>query len=398
MITVSRKPPKIALCDNRMQYRFTTDLTAGTLDVFLLIEPWYVPTNEVTGTEVLYPEVPGSVETELGEYLRTGLQSLRQFVFPEQGNVPWNARSLSSEYKLKIQECYTDESGDPVVNTTWLEDMYVVRGRIPKWKMPTFYAQYTSFMQWQSSTKQFLTFSPSEIVTTPTMVQKLYRLIDWEITAGDKIKLHLGVTFTDGSTATYEFAQESAALERYKVFEFAVGYSVLALGDWCATNHPGKTIRSYTVTAKVGATTVSETKTYTLDYSKHLGEHQFIFANSLAGYDTMLATGNTELNSEYQYEVVDQQSPGVLNLPKRKQLRVEDTNTFTCRTGYMSATMADYLAEFFLSNERYEIVGSSLIPIVLFDVKVLRKRDNENIFFAEFTYQHSVEQKVEVGS
>lgn len=397
MITVTKKPPVVALCDNTMLFEFTTDLQQGTEDVFILIQPWYEP-NNVLGEERIYPAVPGAADTNLSEYLRSGMYTLKQFVFPEQGNVPWNARTgLSKEYKIRIQECYTDESGNQIVTTSWLEELYVIRGRIPRWKWSTFYGQYNSFLEWITQTQSFLTLSPKTLITHTDQVQKLYLLIYWANQAGDKITLKLDITFTDATTATYTPAQESAAINMYQVLEFAVSYSVLGLANWAGTNHPGKTIAKYAVTAMVGETPVSETRTYIVDRKAYPGMHQFLFANSVGGYDTIMAVGNSELNSSFDYEVIDQQSQGVQALAEKKQLFVDNIDTITCRTGYMSKDMAEYMAEFFLSNERYEITGSNLIPVVLHNTKTLRIRDSENLYYAEFEYEHANNQKVEVG-
>ena len=284
-----------------------------------------------------------------------------------------------------------------MVTTSWLENRYVVRGKIPKWKWAAFYGQYTSFLDWISTAKAFLTFAPATQRTAVEQVQKLYLPVWWATQSGEKLKLKVDVTFTDGTTGTFTTAQETAELQRYTIIEFGVGYTLLNLPNWANTNHPGKTIYSYSVTALAGSTARSETRTYIVERNPRIGERQFIFANSVGGYDTLLAIGRSETNSEYMYDVVSQQSPGVQALAEKKQLFVNDTDVHTCRTGYFDAQSAEYLAEFFLSTERYEISGSNLIPVVLRNSKVLRKRDSENEYFAEFDYEHALNQKVEVG-
>lgn len=398
MITVTKKPPVIALCDNPMYFEFTTDLEAGTDGVFFLIEPWYTSGGLVTGTEALYPPVPGAADVDLSEYLRRDMFAIKQFVFPEQGNIPWNAKAgLIKEYKIKIQECWFDEDGDPVVVTSWLENRYVVRGKIPRWKKAAFYARWSSYLEWISTEKAFLTFAPKTLITKVDQMQKLFLPIWWETTSGERLKLKVDVLFTDGTNANFTTTQETGDLSRYTIIEFGVSYSLLNLSSWATTNHPGKTIAKYDVTALSGETAVSETRTYIMDYTKSLGKREFLFANSAGGYDTMVATGISELNAEYKYENANQQSPGVQNLPEKTQTFVDDSNTHTCRTGYINAAMAEYLAEFFISPERYEVEGSALIPIVLKDSKIMHKRDSENLFYAEFDYEYALNQKVEVG-
>lgn len=395
MITVTRKPPLVALCDNVMFFEFTTNLPEGTENVYFLIQPWYAINNEVLGTDILFPAVPGSAVTDLQEYLRNGLFALKQFVFPEQGHVPWNLRpALSKQYKLKIQEIYI-ENGQEMITTTWLEQRIVLRGKIPDWKKQAFYARYTSFLEWQNSSHSFLTFSPKTLITSPTQIQKLGLLVYWNCQTDEKLNLKVDVVFTDSTQDSFTTSQQSAVLARFSVVEFAVGYSILNLPDWSATNHPGKTIAQYSVTAMSGSTAVSETRTYLLDYRLHIGSHQFIFANSVGYYDTFLATGETELNSSFEYDNVNDCNLDLYASPEKFQFHVTSEHIHTCRSGFISAEMALYMAEFFESFERYEVIGSSLVPVVLFKNKILRARDNEHMFFIEFEYQHAVYQKVE---
>jgi len=395
MITVTKKPPVVALCDNVMFFEFTTNLPQETEGVYLLIQPWYSSNNEVLGTDILFPVVPGSAVTDLHEFLRNGLFAIKQFVFPEQGNAPWNLRpGLIREYKLKIQEIYTS-AGQEMVTTSWLEQRFVLRGKIPDWRKQAFYAQYGSFLEWINSTHSFLTFSPKTLVTAKEQVQKLGLLVYWSTQAGERLNLKIEVVFTDSTTANFISSQQSAVITRYAVVEFAVGYSVLNLGDWSVANHPGKTIAQYSVTAMSGSTAVSETRTYLLDCRSHIGNHQFIFANSAGYYDTFLATGETELNSKFEYDIVKDMSLNLSAYPQKFQFQVTSDHIHTCRSGFFDAGMAEYLSEFFESFERYEIIGSSLVPVVLFNTKILRKRDNENLFSVEFEYMHAVNQKIE---
>lgn len=395
MITVTKKSPVVALCDNPMLFEFTTDLPSGTDDMFILVQPWFSSDNTVAGEEKLFPPLPGAADVYLQEYLRTGLTSLKQFVFPEQGNAPWLSRNLIREYKLRIQECYMDD-GDPVVVTSWLEDRYVVRGKIPRWISAYFYSRWTSYWDWVVSQKAFLTFSPKTLYTRPEQMQKLYFMVYWANQAGEKLTLKLNIRFTDGTTADYAPAQETAEISRYEIYEFSVGPSVLGLINWAATNHPGKEIAGYRVTVMSGSTAVSETRSYILNHAVDAGI-EIIFANSAGGYDTLLAYGKNELQSEYDFENVDQQSPGVSNLPEKVQHYSGNKIVRTCRTGYISAEMAQYMPELFESKERYEVSGSALVPIVLLNAKVVTAKDNENLFYAEFEYEYALNQKVEVG-
>jgi hypothetical protein len=392
MITYSKKPPIVALCDNPMFFRLTTDLPVGSENIVLYVEPYYFLGNIYLGREVLYPAPMGSVDVDLGEYLRSGLQQTRQFHFPEQGNVPWTTRTgLFKQYKIRTNENW----GENLAQEGLLEQRYVIRGKIPAWKKGEFYARWTSLFEWISTAKAFLTFSSYIQVTTPEMVQKLYFLIYWSPQGNTQLSLQIGLQFTDGSTGTYVPNQQTSIISYMQIIEFSVGYTILNLSSYISSNYPGKTLSSYTITVMNSSTAVSETRTFVMDFNIHLAEHQFIFANSLAGYDTLLCTGISETVSEFEITNVDQQSPGTLALPEKKTAFVKATENITARTGYISAEKANYLSEFFESWEVYEIVGSNLYPLVFHDIKILRKKDSTNLFMAEFSYEYAINQTVE---
>jgi len=394
MITFNKKPPVVCLCDNPAFFRITTDLPSGTENIVIYIDPYYTTGNVLLGEELMYLAPEGTGEIELSEYLRKGLQATRQFVFPEQGNVSWSARSgLVKEYKIRTNE--TSGIEVPVTNVEWLEDRYVMRGKIPRWKKQSFYGRWNSFLQWISSDKAFLTFSPSTLITTPTMVQKLYFPVYWAPDAGTHLTLRIRLYFTDGTDDEYTPSQDTAEIGIYEVIEFSVGYSVLGLANLIATSFPGKKLDSYDVTVINVDVAVSQVKTYKMDYTAHEGERQFIFANSLPGYDTFLATGEGQLESEFEYDVVNQQSPGLSELPEKKTAFIKSVDIVKASTGYLSAEMAEYMAEMFESTEVYEIIGTNLYPVIFKNVRIRRKEDNSNLRYFDFEYEYANNQFVE---
>lgn len=395
MISFVKNPPNLALCDNVMRFEVATTLPANTEGGVSIEVTVFDADDAILGADLLYPSLPGSASTNLSEYIRSMMYSLQQFTFPEQGNIPWNPKTgLIKEYKVKCQEMYAD-APSPALTTIWLYYHYAVRGKIPYWKIQEFYAQYTSFSHWISSTKSFLTLSPKTLTTTPTMMQKLFLLIWWEPEATEKLNLKVNIGFTDGTTGSFVTTQQTGDLAQNTIIEFGVSYGLLGIESWVNTNHAGKKVAYYTVTAMYGEVVRSETRTYVMDYRSFVNAHLFIFANSVGGYDTLLARGVSELSSEFTYVNIFQFDFDTNLLQDRVQLSANSTDNHTCRTGYIDAPMADYLAEFFESFERYEVIGSKLVPVVLHDSKVIRRRDNENIFYAEFDYEHALNQVIE---
>jgi len=398
-VTITKKPPVVALCDNVMLFEFTTDLLQGTENVYLLVQPIYTDGEILTGTDKLYPEVPGSIQADLSEYLRSGLQSLKQFVYPEQGNAPWNDRTdLVKEYKIKVQECYTDGNGDEVIITsTPLENRFALRGKIPRWLKQKFYAENNNYLAHLINNKAFLTFAPKTRFTTTSMMQKLGFLVTWVPEAGEKLKLKIDLVFTDGSTASYTTTQESAVLSVYSLIEFSVGYAPLAIATYVDNNYPLKTVDSYSLTVMLGEVVKSEKRTFVIDRTSHKGDHCFIFANSAGYYDTWLAKGSSDLSSSFEYDVVNQQRVGVTNNQEEAVADVSSADVITCRSGYFNQEFAEYLAEFFESREIYEDMGTYLVPVVINNARILRKKDSETFYSVEFEYRPLNTHKVELG-
>ena len=397
-ITVTKKPPVVALCDNVMLFEFTTDLPAETVGVYLLVQPHYYEGGIVTGTDKLFPQVPGSAQANLSEYLRSGLQSLKQFVYPEQGNAPWNDRTaLVKKYKIRVQEIYMGESGEVIMTTFPLENRFVLRGKIPRWIKQKFYNQYANFLAWITNATAFLTLSPSTLITTTSMMQKLGFLVTWLPEAGEKLNLKVDLVFTDGTTGSFTTVQQSAEIAQYSLIEFCVGYAPLGLEGYINANHAGKILDSYSVTAMLGAVVKSEKKTYILDRSAHQGRHVFIFANSVGYYDTWMAKGSSELYSQFDHDVVQQQRAGITNNAEMASLHVESSDMIACRSGYYNLEFAQYLAEFFESREIYEDMGTYLVPVVINSARILRKKDGEGLYAVEFEYQLLNTHKVELG-
>lgn len=399
MITVTQKPPRVALCGNNMVFKFETTNSPSTDGLELVVEPRWDDTEEQIGVERLLFDALSKCDTEIGEYFNSGLNGMKQFAFPEQGNVAWQVRDgIIRPYKLGLKE-YTMSGLGPIYTLSWFDGYYVMRGEIPDWKKAAFYAVYTSFWQWVGSVHPFLTFSPTRKTMRPDQMEKLYLLIYAAPGGDEKLNLKIDLEFWDGSSTSYITTQETDALTQYQMVEFSVGYSVLGISGWIDTNQPGKELKSYAVTAvKTGDVAYSETRYFDFTRDPELYKRQFIFRNSLGVYDTFLATGAGDTVSEYNYIVVDRARIATAGSAAKQQISLTGKDVHTCRSGFMQKPEAEWMAEFFLSQERYVVETSVCIPIVLHDAKVLRRRDDEQVYFVEFEYENALTQVIEAGT
>lgn len=394
----TKYPPLVALCDNVMEFEFTTGLTEGTENIHVILSPAYTGSGSL-GLDVIHPQAEGGVRVDLHEYLRYGFYagrlSRRLFTYPDAtpaGFAEW--AQLCKSYKITAMEGF---GFDPPIYTNYLlEDRYVMRGKIPKWLHYRFYNDYTSFWSWLVTKKAFLTFAPSTIPTTVAQTQKLYFMVYYAPIAGAKLKLKVTCAFTDGTNGNFTTALETPPITQYSVFEFHCGYTSLGLAAWIAANHAGKTLYSYKVEAIDDATIVSEAKEYIVEYNGSLSERQFIFANNAGGYDTLMTKGIGELTSSFEYEIIDVKAISHLDID-RDIFNITESEAIKVSTGWLTEEQLEYLPEMLQSKECYEITDKGLRLVIWNNQSIVRKRDQSQLFAAELSYGYADYQRVEQG-
>lgn len=393
----TKHPPTVALCDNPMKFEFTTDLDPASENVNVILSPKYTGASAALGSEIIYPAAVGSADAFLGEYLRYGFYigriSRRLFTYPDSsaGFTTWAALCKKYEVNAAVGAGYDP----PVYFNILLENLYVMRGKVPEWIYDSFYNSNTNFWSWLVANKSFLTFAPLSVPTTISQLQKLYFLVYYAPVAGAKLKIKVTCTFTDGSTGTFTTAKETEAIAQYTVYEFHTSWYALGIEAWRKANYPDKTVYSYQVEVIDNATIVSEARQYILDYLPHLAEHQFIFANNAGAYDTLLTTGLSLTENEFEVETEDAKNLVHLEI-NRATLRISSTETIKTSTGWISKDRLNYISELLTSIEVYEITAAGLvIPVVWKNMSVIRKNDKHGLYAIQLEYAHAHYQFIE---
>jgi len=400
MSSFTKKPPVVALCDNVMEFEFTTDLIPGSDNIHVILTAKYSADNFTIGQDIIFPPAEGSAKINLAEYFRSRFYNgnslaLRQFTIEDDAS-EFKLRNLCFRYEIKASE---GSGFDPIVyNDFFLLNRYVLRGKVPDWMWDTIYWQPgESFINWVVTNKSFLTFAPKERSTTPTQMQKLFFLVYYPPAEAIYLSLKVTCAFTDGSADNFITATQTEEIGGYRVYEFNTGYSALNLATWLTANHPTKTIYSYKVEViDNNALIVSEARDYVVDYMGHLAERQFIYANNAGAYDTILLTGNGHLETEFNVERIDVRNESHLE-QTTAMLKVSDADTVSVATGWLSsAEMLNYLGEFLGSTEVYELMpGNILKPVIWKNQRIVRKIDNETMFSAQVEYTYAKFQQIE---
>lgn len=396
----TKHPPTVALCDNPMKFEFTTDLDPGSENVNVIISPKYTGASAAIGSEIAYPPAVGIAEVFLGEYLRFNFYgeplNRKLFTFPDLNIAYLVWTNLCKKYE--VLAAVGSGYDPPLYFNVLLENLYVMRGKVPEWIYDKFYSENTSFWNWIVTNKSFLTFAPSSVPTTTTQLQKLYFLVYYTPISGDTLNIKVTCTFTDGSTGNFITTKATAAIEQFRVYEFHTSWYALGIEAWRKANYSDKTVYSYQVEVIDNHNTiVSEARHYVLDYLPHLAEHQFIFANNAGAYDTFLTTGLSLTETEFEVETEDVKN--LVHLERNKAtLRINTSETIKTSTGWMSKDRLNYLSEMLSSVEVYEITADQLVvPVVWKNMSVIRKNDKHGLYAVQLEYAFAHYQFIETA-
>lgn len=121
--------------------------------------------------------------------------------------------------------------------------------------------------------------------------------------------------------------------------------------------------------------------------------HQFIFRNSMGRYDTVCMTGKAARTAKTNREVLTfNRSDADLTVRQfqQKHSSSKEQQSLKVNTGYLDKVTPqpdvyrDYLREFQLSREVYEIVNGELYPSLVVSSSVISQKDGEQLQFLEF--------------
>jgi hypothetical protein len=397
MITVINQPPVVCLSENPAIMLIETDIDSGE-NLHIVVEPKYYNRLVAIGSDVLYPPYEGRAECDLSEYLRSAFGDQvaisDHFLYPE-SSIARMLEDQSLRYSIKIREGI----GFPAVYTdTTIADRYVVPGQIPKWIRNSFYKNYDSFWDWIQTVHPFLTLQPDNQKTTLAQTRKLYWMMWYDPATQHNLKLNIHLQFTDGTDG--DWVRSTVPEEdwnQYAIYEISVGYTGLGIAAKITADYPGKTLQSYTLSlvADEGAA-VSESRTFIIDRTQHDAEREFVFRNSVGGYDTFMFTGTGEAQRDHSNESVKVNNT-THGLATKRALFADVDETMKVSSGWLTPAERLYLSELYNSTEVYEITTSGLMPIVIKKQGIISEKDNDTLIAHQLEYERVVNYYFENG-
>jgi len=398
MITVINLPPVVCLSDSPAILEVETDIDSGD-NLHVVVEPKYWNRGEAIGSDVLYPPFEGRASCDLSEYLRSvfGEQVAvsEWFMFPDNG-VSRMVENLSMRYSIKIKEGL----GFPATyDDTDIEDRFVVPGRIPKWMRNKFYGTHYSYWDWIQAVHPFLTLQPDNQKTTIAQTRKLYWMMWYDPTTQHKLKIKVHLEFTDGTNGSWlKSTVGEKDWSQYAIYEIPAGYTSLGIAAIVAADYSGKTVASYSITMTADTdAAVSETRTFIVDRNQHEAEREFVFRNSVGGYDLIMLTGTLEAQRDHTNETVNVNN-AAHGLPMKRTVLSDFTETIKVNTGWLTPAESLYMSELLESPDIYEITANGLMPVVIAKQSMIPEKDNDTLISLQIEFERVVNYYYESGT
>jgi len=298
-------------------------------------------------------------------------------------------------YALRYSELY----GNPAVYHAALstEILFLINGRIPQWQQHLF--TDVTFLEWLSSGLRFLTFTPVTRKVLPDEFIKLFFIYrtEYTIPADYRILLRIRLTFDDATFVNIDQGTGADLLHTGEVLEVDCGYDQLGLSA-TMTNYPDKTLHSYSVwlvgkASNGSETTLSEVKTFEVDYDFYEFRRQFIFRNSIGGFDTIYCLGKSSFENEYTRETADfEQSLNPYELAiSRRDYNIEQNLLGNHTTGYFDKRFFAWIQDFFASDQVYEITGEGFKPCRITSSNINLDDENEMMLTIDFQTEYLTE-------
>ena len=310
----------------------------------------------------------GNAIFDLSEYLKTfikvNLEGPQNFTFPEvaiQNVAEWN--NLILPYYTSFAERYSDTIRMLLFDTV----KYCIAGGLSRELLSAYNEQETDYFSISDNQKRFLTWAPVVKTTGKTQPEKLTFFL-YGLRVPYSYRLAIRVKFTDGSYYSY-YGSDSISRSAPTLIEIMVGYDHLGL----ASLDIARDVESWEVWMEDAyGSVLSEVRKYIFDTDVYDNERTFLFRNSFGRYDTIRFLGEVESTMAYERITGQVLSDEVITSfnPPIKNFESWETQSFKADSGFISKEMRDYMREFLITTESYEVVQGLLFPIVLKSVKI----------------------------
>jgi hypothetical protein len=173
----------------------------------------------------------------------------------------------------------------------------------------------------------------------------------------------------------------------FSVYEFMAGYGQLDL----STVLTGGVIAWELYLVDENGTIISDIRRFELDEKYYENVRYFRFRNSWGTYDSLRCTGVFETIVEHEREKVIFMSDEIessFNSPGAYSM-VKEAQSFKANSGWLSKEFLNYLRDFMLSGDIFEVDGIRLLKCLLTSKKTSMFKDGNYNYSLAFEYERA---------
>lgn len=266
--------------------------------------------------------------------------------------------------RIKFFKHYTGElegtEETPAILTESLPNL-VVWGGLDKFNYPDydFFAEYPThkkFMSWAPLTKQVDPLQPD--------------YLNFWLYKSTSNELHLKVkAYYDDNTNQTATTASISPVAYGRLYQVPTGPA----NSGVKFIDPEKNVVKYDLWLEDQSGIISEVRTYVLDAFSIPDVRLFMFANSLGSFEVMRFYGAAEITNGFEREIIQKYlAPGYASITGEKAVhRATRIKKESYSSGYFKGLLAkewqDYMNDFMLSPYVYEIMGTTLRPVIITD-------------------------------
>lgn len=377
MITILSKPPALILAKQPVSFQVKSNLTTAPSRI--------VGSVYTIGSDSVQPDANKCASFEFSDYLR-GVITERY----KTDDVPGIYASLARE----ITFIFLELVGSPPVPRPEIESdpFYLLDGYVPKSRRKSLYSNYSNVLDYLISSKSFLSWWPAEEAKKVLPDQKEF-LNFIQVFSPDPVTLSLRsiLYFTDGSSVSYTIPGTVPDVNFMNVVYFPAGYKQTGLEAYMKSNFPSKTLKVYSLAVMSGASKVSADQYYMPDNSYYENLRILYIRNAFGMLEIFHCTGQASQVNSFSIETV--RTDGRI-LPEKVSWKCNKAEVVKADTGFLTPAQMQWLSDMDFM-EAYELIGTTLHPIVFHDLDLSVVHDGVYQYSAILEYEYSATETTE---
>lgn len=352
----------------------------------VLMQVWKDGTQKL-GEDYKPVNAAGQVRFEIQEYIFSHLKTAP----PPRFRISWpgGLYRYYNDYILKYRTVFCDKVDGVFQARTYCDPdhvfCYALPGGLSREDLVTNNGAGTDFFSLTTTRKKFLTWAPPSRVTDKTETFSLFFAFQQPEYSTFRLKANI---YNDSVGQTIELTP-LLLINTWSVVELFVGYSQLNLGNYLS----GSVTRWEVYLTDGDDGIISDVREFILDPRYHENIRYFRFRNSWGAYDSLRCTGVFEASLEHEREKVNiptEDTETQFNAPL-SHILVREMQTYKANTGWLTREYLNYLRDFMLSPDIYEISDNRLLKCLLTAKKTNLFKDRQYNYSLNFEFERAYE-------